>query len=81
MRPVSSVLTRLSVLLESVGLSPRTISVAVSLQPIPTLTLRSGIAKVTKSTCIDLNALKNGRIKFSAKGSKYSTILHGKTFF
>ena len=53
------------------------ISVCCSLSPIPALTLRSGIARPIKTTCIDLNGLKNGRIKFTAKGSKYAATFHG----
>ena len=78
--PDSVVISRLTALLESCGLQPRSISVACSFQPVPLLTLRSGIAKTIKTTFIDLTALKSGRIKFSKRGSKYAALVHGLIF-
>ena len=74
-RPDAEVLSRVSKLLETVGLSPRAVSCSTSLLPSPLISLRSGIARPLRTTCVDLTGLKNGRIKSSARGSKYCATL------
>lgn len=74
-RPDADVLSRVSKLLETVGLSPRAVSCSTSLLPSPLISLRSGIARPLRTTCVDLTGLKNGRIKSSARGSKYCATL------